>query len=259
MLRTLRTLMRANAAEMEEGLISAEAPRLLAQHLRDANADLARGRHALATLLARQKAETRRRETALAEIARREEEARTALAHSSADSGALVEELAGRIADLEEEVEQARAGERSLDERITTLRSRLTAAERRIRKLAGDLRSAQAGRLARGVGQRLAPGSVPRKSALAEAESLAAHLGENEQVADDMARALEGDVLDAGDDLDRRLADAGVATAASARRAAVLARLRGDAPAATDAPPAKTTTTTTTVTTTDTRDPKGDD
>lgn len=99
MLRTLRTLLRARSAEAEEALEAAEGPRILAQHLRDAQLDLTRGRHALAQLLAQQKAEERRADDAASEIARREEEARKAL-EGGAD--ALAADLATRIVTLED-------------------------------------------------------------------------------------------------------------------------------------------------------------
>ena len=51
MFSTLRTLIRASSEEADEAIKDANAPHLMAQHLRDARADLARGRGTLASLI----------------------------------------------------------------------------------------------------------------------------------------------------------------------------------------------------------------
>ncbi|MEL6197197.1 MAG: PspA/IM30 family protein [Pseudomonadota bacterium] len=227
MFRTLRTLMRAGAAEAEEGLQAAEGPRLLAQHLRDAEVDLKRARHGLASLIARERAEARRREEAAAEIARREGEARDALARGEET---LAEDLAERIADLEEEINRCRKAEADLARRIAELRRLTTEGERRMTRLAADLRAARAGRLARGLGRDLAESAMPEPAALERAEALAKALNDSGRAADDVTEALRQHPGSTAEDLDARLGEAGIATDRQSRRAAVLARLKTQSP-----------------------------
>lgn len=226
MILTLRTLLRASAAEAEERLVDDQAPRLMAQHLREAEADLRRARQGLATLVARARAETRRREEAEGEIARREGEARAALAGGDTR---LAEDLAQRIADLEETVERTRKGEAALDTRVADLRHMVAEAERRMTALAHELRAARSGRLARGLGQRLAAGGIGTAdalSALDQAEALAKRLDETGREADDRAEALRRAPQSTADDLDERVEAAGIDGLRGARRRAVMDRLR---------------------------------
>ncbi|MEM8819941.1 MAG: PspA/IM30 family protein [Pseudomonadota bacterium] len=223
MIWTLRTLLRARTAEAEEAVIDREAPRLMAQHLREAEADLRRARHGLATLVAKRKAEARRREEAKAEIARRETEARAALER---EEEALANDLVERIADLEDKIEGARQIEADLETRITALRQATTEGERRITTLAADLRAARAGRLARGMSGPLAAASAPIPSPLERAEALAKRMQESGREADDAAAALLGTAGTTSDDLDARVEEAGLANERASRRAAILGRLK---------------------------------
>ncbi|MEM8596506.1 MAG: PspA/IM30 family protein [Pseudomonadota bacterium] len=225
MLRTITTLIRARTAEAGEALEAAEGPTLLAQHLRDAEADLRRGRNALARLVAEEKAERRRAEAAIAEIARREAEASAAL---TASEERLAEDLATRIVTLEEARDRAEKAAEATARRIETLRTRLSEGERRLKALAADLRAARAARLDLGVRRRLDDVGRP-SSALAEAEALSRRLSEGTQAAEDMADALATPADEAAD-LDTRLADAGIADDRARRRAAILDRLKSNQP-----------------------------
>ncbi|MEM6488210.1 MAG: PspA/IM30 family protein [Pseudomonadota bacterium] len=230
MFKTLRTLMRAQAAEAEERLELAQGPAILAQHLRDAEADLRRARLALAELTAARREEARREATARDEIARREAEAREAVA---AGEDTLADAVAERILALEEQAERAATSAADLDRRTEALRQNIAAAEVRLQRVAVALRTARAGRMARGAGISLGTAGAAAMPALAEAEAMAEKLGAEGQRADDRLEALAGNPLAAPpgptSDLDARLADAGVGDTRAKRRAAVLARLRGGA------------------------------
>ncbi|MEO1723749.1 MAG: PspA/IM30 family protein [Pseudomonadota bacterium] len=221
MLRTLRTLLRARSAEAEEALEAAEGPRILAQHLRDAQMDLTRGRHALAQLIAQQKAEERRAADAAAEIEKREAEARRAL---EAGAEPLAADIANRIVTLEDTRERAMKAGAALSERAQTLRDRLSDGERRLSKLAADLRAARTARMDISVRRRLNDATLPAAPPLAEAEALARRLAEGTDAAEDLLAATTAPA-DESADLDARLKEAGIADAARSRRDAVLARL----------------------------------
>ncbi|MEM7211136.1 MAG: PspA/IM30 family protein, partial [Pseudomonadota bacterium] len=141
MIGTLRTLFRASVFEAEEAVIDANGPKLLAQHLRDAEADTQRARKVLASLLAREKAVSRGLEALAAERTRREDEARQAL---NAGDEALASDLAARVVFLEDETEAHRTEASDLARRIATLRDSLGTADRRIAALASELRAARA-------------------------------------------------------------------------------------------------------------------
>ena len=79
MFQTLGTLFRARAAEAEETLIDRNAITLLAQHLRDAKAEIGRSRAAIAGLMARETERGRGLDKLAEEILRREREAQAAM------------------------------------------------------------------------------------------------------------------------------------------------------------------------------------
>lgn len=224
MFATLRTLFRAAEAEAEEAVIDANGTRLLAQHLRDAEAGTRQARRALASLMARRTSEERLIEGLEEEIVRREEEARSALALDEED---LASEIADRIVVLEEERARAEQTGRDLTRRIDSLRSSVSQADRRISMLASELRAARAGQLCRKVSVDISEDLHP--SALERAEAMALRVRDSGQRIEDemaaMAELRQGD----GQDLDSRLKSAGVVDRDGARRRTVLARIRNGA------------------------------
>lgn len=220
MIRTLRTLMRATAAEAEERLIDSRGPEILAQHLRDADADVKRGRRSLAALEARRTSEERRVTALTEEIARREDDAGRAL---GADETGLAADIADRIVALEEERDRAKAAAEALEARGAELRTALAMAERKLAGLAADLRAARSGRIWRDARSRLVV--APETSALEQASDLATRIGETGRRLDDELAALTTPPMTAGDDLDARMAEAGLAPQDD-RRAAILARIK---------------------------------
>ena len=220
MITTLRTLFRASVAETEDAVVEANGTRLLAQHLRDAEADTKTARRALASLIARQKTEERRIDAATEEIARREQEAGAALRAEDED---LAGDLADRIVMLEEQRDQAEAAHKDLGCRIKALRGNLSHADRRIATLASELRAARAGTICRKTAEDLAEGLHP--SSLERAEAMAWRVKASTQRIEDEMTAMSELRADASQDLDARLKEAGIADPGGARRKAVLARL----------------------------------
>lgn len=219
MFACLKPIFRARLGDAEEALIDTNAVPLLAQHLRDAEADTERARLALANLCARRKAEERQMEAFDTETARREVEARAALA---AGEETLAGEVAGRIVDLADRRSRAETDRDDLARRIDSLRTSLAETERRMSALAAELRAARASVVFRKSGVGIAPGAT----ALEEAERMAGRLRSSTSRIEDELVAL-GDIRrDAGQDLDARLGEAGIADRSAERRRAVLDRLR---------------------------------
>ena len=221
MLSTLRTLFRASAFEAEEALVEANGPKILGQHLRDAEADTQRARQVLAGLLARQKAVGRAFDALMAEKSRREEEACQALA---AEDSALATDLADRIVFLEDEIGASRTESDDLTKRIASLRISLSQADRRIASLASELRSARASAACRIARTGLAEGM--QQSSLERAEAMAARVRESSQRIEDEIGAYTDLRRSTGSDLDARVDEAGLGNSSTARRDAILKRLK---------------------------------
>ena len=223
MIATLRTLFRASVFETEEAVIEANGPKILGQHLRDAEADTQRARKVLASLLAREKAVARGLEGLTAERARRETEARQAL--DAGDEG-LAADLAARIVFLEDETASHQNEATELVRRIAALRESLSQADRRIASLASELRAARASAACRVAKKGLSEGMQP--SALERAEAMAWRVRESSQRIEDEIAAYTDLRRSTGDDLDARLNEAGLSNSATARRDAILKRLKSN-------------------------------
>ena len=141
MIATLKILLNAKTATPEDTQIDLNDPPVLAQRLREAHADVDRSRSACASLIARRFAEDRRAENLTAEIVRREEQVRAALA---AGQTVLANEVADRIIALEDRRNDAQIARQDLNVRISLLRQHLSVADRRIAEVAADLRTARA-------------------------------------------------------------------------------------------------------------------
>ena len=223
MITTLRTLFRASVFEAEEAVVDANGPKILGQHLRDAEADTQRARKVLASLLAREKAVARGLEGLTAERVRRETEARQAL---DAGDETLAADLAVRVVFLEDETALHQNEAAELSRRIAALRESLSQADRRIASLASELRAARASAACRVAKKGLAEGMQP--SALERAEAMAWRVRESSQRIEDEINAYTDLRRTTGDDLDARLNEAGLSNSATARRDAILKRLKSN-------------------------------
>lgn len=219
MFETLTTLFRARSAEAEEALVDRNAITLLAQHLRDAKAEIARSRAAVARQMARETERTRGLASIDETLRRRESEAAAALTRGE---DALAADIADAILTLEDRrAEETRARD-DLAERIGKSRTALVAAERRFADLAEQLKIAKEAKLTRSIDGCPAP----RASALEKATETAAALRDQTARLDDLDAAwtrLEGEA--AAESLDDRIAAAGLDTAREDRRAALMARI----------------------------------
>lgn len=221
MFQTLSTLFRARAAEAEETLIDRNAVTLLAQHLRDAKAEIARSRAAIARLMAKETERGRSLDRLSEDILKREREAKAAM---EADQDDLAADLAEAILALEDRKAAEEDAQRALARRIAEARGRLAESERRFGDLTDQLRAAREASLARlpaGV-------TVPTASALDRAVETAATLkARDERLADleDAYRRMDDEAPEPS--LDARVAAAGLDKEKEARRAALMKRLQG--------------------------------
>lgn len=223
MFETLTTLFRARAAEAEEGLIDRNAITLLAQHLRDARAEIARSRAAVARLMAREAERGRALDALASAILAREAEAAAAMDKGDEELAADIAEAILALEDRKAADEAARA---KLATQIADSRTRLEASERRLVGLTDQLRAAREAGLARHV----VGATIPTASALDRAVETARTLKERDQrLADleDAHRRLETETE--AETLDARIREAGLDKTHEARRKALLNRIAAKA------------------------------
>lgn len=220
MFQTLGALFRARAAEAEEVLIDRNAVTLLAQHLREAKAENARSRTAIARLMAREAERARALDALSVDVLKREKEARAAM---EAGDDALAADLADAIMTLEDRKAVEDAAQADLSRRIAEARERLAENERRFADLAEQLRAAREASLAR-----IPQGAAPTASALDRAVETAERLKARDGRLEDLEAAYRRmDEEAPAASLDARVAAAGLNTEKEARKAALMKRLEG--------------------------------
>lgn len=215
MFRTVTTLFRAGVAEADEDLQDRTASTLLAQHLRDAKAELARHRAGLAALMARE-TKAARLEDALAEkLTRRETEVETALA---ASDEALAADIAEDMLRVEDEISAAVEERARLKAEVAKARAAQAAAEQTFKHLTDQLRIART--------RAVSPRTIQTTS-LKQAEAAAERLKCRMERDEDIAAAYEQMETTAQEqDLDAKLKASGLFDDKAARRDAILDRIK---------------------------------
>lgn len=215
MFRTVTTLFRAGVAEADEDLQDRTASTLLAQHLRDAKAELARHRAGLAALMARE-AKSARLEMALAEkLSRREAEVETAFA---ASDEALAADIAEDMLRVEDDIRSANEERGRLRAEVAKARAAQDAAEQTFKQLSDQLRIART----RAVSPRTIQ-TTSLKQAEAAAERLKCRMERDEDIAAAYEQ-METTTQEQG--LDAKLKASGLFDDKAARRDAILDRIK---------------------------------
>ncbi len=222
MLGTLKTLMIGANARAEENLRDHYAIELIDQKIREATESLKAAKYALASLMQRERAETRQVEMLETRVADLMTRAKEALDNDRED---LAQEAAAAIAQMENELTLRRETLRRLETRILQLRQAVEAAHRRIIDLKQGAVAARAARKEQDVQRRLNR-HVAKDSAFDEAEELIARVlkrndpFEQSQILKEIDSGLEqADVAD-------RLAEAGFGAASKTTVADVLNRIK---------------------------------
>lgn len=224
MFATMRTLFAGANARMEERVRDEFSIELIDQKIREAENNLKTAKLALASLIQREKSESRQiaqLETKVADLTNRAEEA------LDKDREDLAAQAAQAIADMQNELTRRRETVDRLEARIMQLRSSVETAHRRIMDLKQGAISARAVRREQGVQKRLVQ-HLGGNSAMDEADTLIKRvLGaddpfEQGEILQSIDRGLEhGDIAD-------QMADAGIGNATKATAAQVLAALKAD-------------------------------
>ncbi|MBO9464916.1 PspA/IM30 family protein [Tropicibacter sp. R15_0] len=172
MFATLKTLIAGESARQEEALRDRYSIELIDQKIREAEASLKSAKYSLASLIQRERSETRQVETLEAKLQDLTERATEALA---ADREDLATEAAQAIATMENELTLRRATLQRLETRILQLRQSVETAHRRIIDLKQGALAARAAKKEQAIQKRL-NAHVAADSSFEEAEELIARV-----------------------------------------------------------------------------------
>ena len=221
MFKTLATLITGANARGEDRIRDAFAIELIDQRIREAEANLKAAKATLASLIQRQRAEDRQRQTLQKRIADLTTRAKDAL---DGDREDLAQQAAEAIANMENELTLRSETLRRLDQRVLRLRTSIEAGHRRIIDLKQGAIQARAVRREQTIQMRMR--AHDGSTATEEAEELIARvLGaddpfERSEILGQINRDLTQDGIT------DTLADAGFGAATRATADDVLARLK---------------------------------
>ena len=222
MFTTLKTLLDGSAARTDERLKDVYAVELIDQKIREAETTLAAAKRTLASLIQRQRSETRLMETLETRKTTITQRAAAALQAGRED---LATDAAQAIADMENEQSLRQETLDRLDRRVMQLRSSVEAGHRRIVDLRQGAITACAIKREQSIQTKMRK-TLRGTSAADEAEALIARVVDAD---DPFEQATILSDIDRGltqSDMANRLADAGFGTASKTSASDVLRRLR---------------------------------
>ena len=223
MFRTLKTLVVGSSARAEDRVRDIYSIELIDQKIREAESALKSAKYGLASLIQRERAETRQVTVLKARISDLMTRAAQAIAGDRQD---LAQEAAQAVADMENELTVRRETVCRLETRILQLRQSVEAANRRIIDLKQGAIAARAVRREQGIQKRLKR-HIGGDNALDEAEGLIARVMqqddpfEQSEILNQIDRGLQNQ------DISDRLAGAGFGEASKTTAADILNRLQG--------------------------------
>ncbi|MBT54081.1 MAG: phage shock protein A [Mameliella sp.] len=222
MFETFRTLVAGANARAEEQVRDRYCIELIDQKIREADASLKSAKYGLASLIQRERAETRQVATLDARVADLMSRAKAALEAGRED---LAAEAAQAVADMENELEVRRGTVARLETRILQLRQSVEAANRRLIDLKQGAVAARAAKREADIQKRLGA-HVARDTAFDEAEALIQRVLNRDDPFEQSQILREIDSgLNRGDMADR-MAEAGFGPASKSTAADVLSRLK---------------------------------
>ncbi|MEM7723757.1 MAG: PspA/IM30 family protein [Pseudomonadota bacterium] len=222
MFRTLATLIDGSSARAEERLRDHFSIELIDQRIREAEASLKSAKFALASLIQRERSETRQ----LDALSKRIDDlmARTALALEDGRED-LAQEAAEAIAQLENEATLRRTTVERLETRILKLRQSVDAANRRLIDLKQGAVAARAAKREADIQKRLGA-HVSQDTAFEEAEALISRVLSRDDPFEQTQILREIDQGLDNTDMSERLSDAGYGAPMRSTAADVLSRVR---------------------------------
>ncbi|RQW69516.1 PspA/IM30 family protein [Halomonas sp. YLB-10] len=225
----LHTLVRATAHEPVEKLVDANALRIMAQEIREAEQALHQARLDLAGLIAERRQLERHNQQLAEQLEAREHQARAALEQ---DDEALALAVASRIAEVESQLTSQRQHAEALSRQEQTLREELGQAAQSLRHYQREMKLAKARSGNAGLGRKLGACSTGLQRHMDEIATSYERIRTSQQHQAEVTTALkELDEEASGQDLDRRLRTSGILEGSMDARS-VLARLKAQGSAA---------------------------
>jgi phage shock protein A len=232
-IKKMMTLLRGSVREIGESVVDANATRIYEQEILDAKQSIVQAKDDLAGVMAKEMQSARALERVQSEIARFE-----ALAVEALDKAqeSLAEEVAGKIAALEVELQTQSQAHAAYAVQVSKLKDLIKSAETRIREHEREIGVAKTTesvyRATRSISENIGQGGNKLVSAR---ESLDRIKARHEDLADRMTAAEQLDNEFGHGALEKKLASAGIGDE-SRRQSAVMDRIRARRTAAAAAP-----------------------
>lgn len=235
-LKKLVTLMRSSVREIGESVVDANATRVYEQEITDARHNVAQARGDLTMVMAKEMQSAREIERLRAEASRFEALALEALNKNEAT---LAEEVAGRVAEIEAELDEQTKAHATYAIQVARLKELIKGADAKIREHERQLVMAKTTESVYRATRSITDSVDGTGSKLLSAkESLERIRQRHEDLADRMVAAEQLDREIGSKALEAKLAAAGIGAEAD-RKAQIMARIRArQVPAAPEAPAA---------------------
>ena len=225
MFRTLQTLFDGASARAEEQLRDHYSIELIDQKIREAEASLKSAKYSLASLIQRERSETRQVEALQGQVNDLSTRSVAALNEGRED---LAMEAAQAIADMENELRIRRETVARLETRILKLRQSVETATRRLTDLKQGAIAARAAKKEADIQKRLGR-HVSQDTAFEEAEALGARVLNRDDPFEQTQILREIDEGLSHGDMAGKLAEAGFGPATQSTAGDVLSRLKSQA------------------------------
>ena len=217
------TLLRGSARELAENVVDANATRIYEQEIIDAKQSILEARSSLADVMAKEMQSSRAVSRLEDEVARYEGLALEALEKAQE---ALAEEVAGKVAALEQELEEQRKAQTSFAAQVSKLKELIKASEAKIREHEREIAIAKTTESVYKATQSISDNIGSSGSRLASArESLERIKQRHEHLADRMQAVDQLDRELGEKTLATKLAEAGIGQDADRQRK-VMERIR---------------------------------
>lgn len=218
----LLTALRGGVNEAGEAIVDTQALRILDQEVRDASEELKKSKDHLAELMAREKVSEEKISSLKKEIAENEGYAIKALEESKSS---LATEVAGKIANLEDQLENEKAAEKEYASSVKSLRETIRATEQHLQRLKQQVDTVKATESVQRAQSALAERHSGTDSKMRTAMDSLERIKEKQSLKGARMKAAQELAKDNnGSGLQQRLEEAGIAPSHSAEE--VLARLK---------------------------------
>lgn len=209
--------------ETAEGIADAQALRVMDQEIREAEKALAKAQTDLAGLMGKRRLSQKRRDEFAEKLSRDEQVVIRAIEQGRED---LAEELAGRMVTIEAEFNKEEAGLAQLQASEQQLKQVISTTKNKLDMLKCEVETVKVTESVQKAQSAIASQSAGVQSRMGDASSSLMRIKERQAAhAAQMEASQELDAITDGSDLDRRLAEAGVAEGASTA-STMLARIR---------------------------------